>query len=177
MDKHTVFNNMMNELGTAGKALWEFFYGLLGVVFGFLLPIKDMVNFVLLLFFVDIVVGYVTANKIRGEHFKPELIWRKTIPRLTLSVVLIILTYLWDTTFQQTILSTYTTTGWFISGILIVSIARNGFKLTRWQVFESLTGLFHEKIKEQTGLDIRELDLTPDSPTQKQNTTDEQSNL
>lgn len=177
MDNNTVFNEMVKDISTAGKALWEFFYGLLGVVFGFFLPIKDMVNFVILLFLVDIIVGYITAHKIRGEHFKPEIIWKKTVPRMTLSVVLIILTYLWDTTFEQTILSTYTTTGWFISGMLIVSIARNGFKITRWQVFESLTGVFHEKIKEQTGVDIREIDMTPGQPTSKQQTTDGEPNL
>jgi len=167
MDRVSVFNEMIKDISTAGKALWEFFYGLIGVVFGFFLPIKDMVNFVILLFMVDIVVGYFTAKKIRGEHFNPQLIWKKTVPRMTLSLVLIILTYLWDTTFEQTILSTYTTVGWFIGGILIVSIAKNGYKLTPWTVFESLTGIIQEKIKEQTGVDNRELDLTPGPPIPK----------
>lgn len=172
MDKHAIFNEVIADIGSTGKALWDFFYGLIGFVFGFFLPIKDMVNFVILLFLVDILVGYFTARKIRSERFDPQIIWKKTVPRMTLSILLILLTFLWDTTFEQTILSTYTTVGWFISGILIVSIARNGFKITRWQVFESLTGIFQERIKEQTGVDIRELDLTPSPPTQKERPDD-----
>lgn len=137
------------------KAIWEILWGMLGVVIGYFLPIKDMVNFIVLLFIVDVALGYWTARKLRGEKFSVGIIWKTTVPRMALSILIVVLAYTWDTTFQQNYLETYNVTGWFISGILIFSIVKNAFKITNWQGFNQISELFSSRIKEKTGVDIQ----------------------
>ena len=36
------------------KAMWELVCGILGIILGYFLPIKDMVNFIVFLFLVDV---------------------------------------------------------------------------------------------------------------------------
>jgi len=149
MDKWLSFPDMC-------KAIWEIIWGMLGVIIGYFLPIKDMVNFIVLLFIVDVAVGYWAARKIRSEKFSTRIIWKTTIPRMLLSVLIVVLAYSWDITFHQNYLETYNVTGWFISGILIFSIVKNAFKITKWEVFSNLTEIFKKKIEDQAGVDLDE---------------------
>lgn len=145
------FKDFLAQLG-------EYLGGLLAAIIGYFLPIKDMVNFIILLFLIDVAVGYWTAKKIRGEKFNTQIVWQKTMPRMLISLLIIILTFKWDDTFKQDVLSTYNTVAWFISGILIISIAKNGYKLTRWEVFYQIIGIFKKGITERTGVDANEID-------------------
>ena len=149
MENYLSFSDMV-------KAIWEILWGLVGVIIGYFLPIKDMVNFIVLLFIIDVFIGYWTARKLRGEKFSTRIIWKTTIPRMVLSILIVVLAYTWDTTFHQNYLETYNVTGWFISGILIYSIAKNAFKITKWEVFSSLTDIFKKKMEDQTGVDMPE---------------------
>jgi len=141
------------------KGIWEILCGMLGIIVGYFLPIRDMVNFIVLLFIVDAILGYLTARKLRGETFSKGIIYRTTMPRMLISILIVIVAYMWDTTFKQEFVQTYNMAGWFISGVLIFSIGKNGFRITKWKVFDSLTNIFAEKVKEQTGVDISEIDM------------------
>jgi hypothetical protein len=63
---------------------------------------------------------------------------------------------MWDKVYEQNIVSTYKLIGWFISGVLLYSIAENGYGITNWTVFPKIGELFKSKVKENTGLDIPE---------------------
>lgn len=141
------------------KAIWELLCGIAGIVLGYFLPIRDMVNFIVFLFLLDVFLGYLAAKKLRGEKFSTRIIWRTTMPRMLISLLLIALSFMWDTIFKQEFIQTYNLVSWFIAGVLIFSIAKNGYKISKWEVFASLSNLFQKKIKEQTGVDISELDL------------------
>jgi phage-related holin len=147
MDEYLSFPNLV-------KGIWELLCGIMGTIIGYFLPIKDMVNFIVLLFLIDVLLGYLSARKLRGEKFSTRIIWRTTMPRMLISVLLIIIAYMWDDVFKQTLLQTYNMVGWFIAGILIFSIAKNGFKITRWQGFLGLENIFRKKIKEETGAEL-----------------------
>lgn len=141
------------------KGISNILAGMIGTIIGYFLPIKDMVNFTILLFVIDMILGYWAAKKLRGEKFSPHIIWTKTIPRMLISLLIIILAYMWDDIYHQNSFSTYNTVGWIISGVLIFSIGKNGYAVSKWEVFASLTNLFGKRIKEQTGVDINDLDL------------------
>lgn len=98
--------------------------------------------------------GYLAARKLRGEKFSTRIIWRTTMPRMLVSVLLIVIAYMWDDVFKQDVLQTYNLAGWFIAGVLIFSIAKNGYKITNWEVFPLIGNLFQKKIKDQTGVNI-----------------------
>jgi ABC-type uncharacterized transport system permease subunit len=75
---------------------------------------------------------------------------------MLVSIVLITGAFMWDEVYQQDVVSTYKIIGWFISGVLLYSIAENGYQITKWSVFPKLGGLLNDKVKSSTGLDIND---------------------
>jgi len=128
---------------------WVFLTGVLGSLFAYFLPIKDVVNYMVLFFIIDVLVGYWTARKIRGERFKASKIWEATIPRMLLSIILIMGAYIWENVYYGVAGNTYKIIGGFISGILLVSIAQNGYKLTKWNVFISIVDIIENRFKNE----------------------------
>lgn len=132
--------------------------GLFVSVLGYFLPIRDVVHLLVLFFILDVVFGYWAARKLRKERFSVNIIWTTTMPRMLLSLVLILGAFMWDKTYCQDIVSTYKIIGWFISGVLLFSIAENGYHITKWSVFPKIGMLFRNNIKERTGLDVKDQD-------------------
>lgn len=164
MFEQSTFDAITTSLDKAARLVWETAYGMIGVAIGYFLPIKDMINFIVILFIFDVLFGYLKARAMSGPAFgtpkvtfSTAIVWKTTMPRLGLSLLLLMLTFQWDTVFNQQVLSTYNTVGWFISGMLIISIGKNGFKITQWKVFNSITELLVGRIKDQTGLDLEEI--------------------
>lgn len=132
----------------------SFCYGLFFSVIGYFVPIRDIVHVMVLFFILDVVFGFWAAKKLRKEKFSVKIIWKHTLPRMAISFVLILSAFMWDSTFDQNIVSTYKIIGWFISGVLLFSIAQNGYKITRWAIFPQLGTLVSRKVKESTGMDV-----------------------
>ena len=63
---------------------------------------------------------------------------------------------MWDRTYEQDVVSTYNVVGWFISGVLIFSIAENAFLLTKWDTFLRIRNMIRKNINEKTGEDLSE---------------------
>ena len=146
--------HFLNSLFDTADGFWKFVCGISATILGYFLPIKDLVHLVILFFILDMLFGYWAARRLRGEKFSTRIVWRTTFPRMLISLVLIIMAYLWDTTCKQQWLPTYNLIGWFISGVLIFSIAKNGFKITQWQGFLNLENVFRKKFSDETGADI-----------------------
>lgn len=134
--------------------------GLMGTIFGYFLPVKDVVHIMVSLFILDAIFGFLAAKKgkvRKGAHskkFSVSIIWETTIPRMLISVILIMAFFLWDTMGQQDVVNTYKWVGWFISGVLIFSIAENGFIITKWSTFLRLRDMIKGKVNESTNEDI-----------------------
>lgn len=135
--------------------VWKMLFGTFTAVIGYFLPIKDLVHLVILFFVIDMLFGYWAARKLRGERFSTKIVWRTTFPRMLISVILILLAFLWDTTCNQMYLPTYNIIGWFIAGILLFSIGKNAFKITNWEGFKLLSVMFRKKVKDETGINIK----------------------
>jgi len=140
--KHTLFN------------LYAMFTGMIMATLGYLSPINNVVQVLLFFFFIDILFGYWAAYKLRNEKFSVKLIWEHTVPRMILSLTLVILAFMWDTTFNQSFVSTYNLIAWFISGVLIYSIAENGYGITRWKVFKKIQTSLSDKVEGETGVNV-----------------------
>lgn len=134
---------------------YSLLFGMVTSILGYFLPIRNIVQVVLLFFIIDILFGYWAAIKLRSERFSVKIIWNHTIPRMVLSIILILLAFIWDTTFSQGIISTYNLFGWFISGVLIYSIAENGYLITNWGVFNKIKGSFSDKVNKETDITIK----------------------
>lgn len=128
--------------------------GVLATAVGYFLPVKDIVHLVLFFFLLDILFGACAAKKLRKEKFSTKIIWNYTMPRILISLVLIITSYMWDTTFEQEWISTYKLIGWFICGILIYSIAKNGYKITKWNMLPMMGHMIEHKMEEVSGMEL-----------------------
>ncbi len=73
-------------------------------------------------------------------------IFRTAVPRFIISAVIILITYAWDNVYSQDLVCTYKVAGWFISGLLIISITKNGYQITNWSVFKSIERLIKKQI-------------------------------
>lgn len=135
---------------------YNFLGGLVMSFFGYLLPIKDVLNFMIVLFVLDVIFGYWKARKIDKQKFIGRLIWEKTIPRMLFSVIIIALLFAWDNIHSQTFVESYNIAGWFISGLLIVSILENMHKITGWNVLPFLSKFLKSKISDKTEIDIED---------------------
>lgn len=128
--------------------------------FGYLLPIRNIVHLLIAFFIADVVFGYLAARKIRKERFSVKIIWEHTIPRMLVSIILITGAFMWDEVYAMDFISTYKVIGWFISGVLLYSIAENGYKITNWSIFPKIGNLFKSKVNDSTGMDITDDDKT-----------------
>jgi len=129
--------------------------GLFLSIIGYFIPVKNIVHIVLLFFLLDVIFGFWAAKKLRKERFQVSIIWGHTMPRMLISIILILATYMWDNVFQQDYVSSYKFVGWFISGVLLFSIAKNGFQITKWGVFNSIGNIVKKKV-EETGEKIED---------------------
>lgn len=139
--------------------------GLLSSVAGYFMPVRDIVHLLLLFFIADVAFGYWAARKLRKERFSVKIIWEHTMPRILVSIVLITGAFMWDKTYQADLFSTHKIIGWFISGVLLYSIAENGYQITKWAAFPILSNFIKSKTKERTGIDM-------DQQNQNNNETD-----
>ena len=127
--------SFIKEATTKGYAWLS---GLITSVLGYFLPVRNIVYLLVLFFILDVLFGFWAAYKTSKERFQVGIIWNHTMPRMLLSIVLIIGAYMWDTTYNQTAVCTYKIIGWFISGMLLYSIADNGYKITKWGPFNRI---------------------------------------
>lgn len=121
---------------------------------GYLSPIKNIAHMMLFLFFLDIIYGWLAARKLRNEKFRPAIIWKKTVPRIMLSIVLLIGAFMLDKETGQDFISIYRILGWFISALLLFSITKNGYIVTNWDAIPLIGKFIENKIEQQTGVEL-----------------------
>ena len=161
----TIFETLCNKMEEMFRSIgqmcsnltvkfWPMLTGLFTSVIGYFLPVRDIVHLLILFFILDVIFGYWAAHKLRGERFSVKIIWNHTMPRMLISMVLITGAFMWDTVYRQEVVDTYKIVGWFISGVILFSIAENGYLITRWKVFSRVGSMVSSKIKDATGHDI-----------------------
>lgn len=133
--------------------------GFICATLGYFLPVSNIVGLLLGFFILDIGFGFWAAHKEKNESFSVKIIWEKTVPRMLISVVLILGAFMWDNVYSQDLVATYKVIGWFISGLLLHSIAENGFIITQWSVFKKVSFIFSDKVKKETGIDLEKLNM------------------
>lgn len=129
---------------------WALMSGGIMAILSYFTPIKDIVNLMLLLFIVDVIFGFWANRKTRGERFTASKIWETTIPRMTISLILVIAAFLWDYVYGTNGFCTHRVIGGFISGVLLVSIAQNGYKITDWSLFVTIAQIVESQFKNIT---------------------------
>ena len=126
----------------------NFAAGIIGVIIGYFLPVKDVVNMIVVFFILDVVFGFLASHKTKKARFNVKLIWDSTIPRMLISIMIIMMAYSWDEVSKQELFSANKIIGYFISGVLFLSVIENAFILTNWGVFNKAVDATNDAIKE-----------------------------
>lgn len=142
----------------------SFFDGIIASIVtlvGYFSPVKDTVHFMIGLFIIDVIYGWRVDRKLNKYNkeknygrFDPMIVWDKTIPKMVLSLILLLGFFTLDSVTGQHFIEFYNIVGWFICGLLLASIAENGYIITGWKTLSFLDILIKKKIKDQTGIEI-----------------------
>jgi hypothetical protein len=132
--------------------IWNLVAGLFFTILGYFIPISNIVHALVIIFIVDSFFGYLAARKCRNEKFSKKIIFNTTVFRMLSVIILLSMTYIWDKEFGQGIISTPNAIGWFISGVLIVSISKNMYKILNWKPLENLVEMLTDVLKSKTDL-------------------------
>jgi len=153
---------MVNFWGSVGVAIrdifsdaWAVFCGLSASILGYFLPVKNYLLLLLLFFIADVAFGYWAARRIRKEKFSTKIIWDKTVPRMVISVFLVLATFMWDDIYGQDMVSTCAVVGWFFCGVLLMSITKNGYLITKWDVLPKFEKYIGKRIDQKTDTEER----------------------
>lgn len=138
------------------NSICDFLAAIFLTIIGYLLPLKNMAHLVLFFFFLDIIYGWLADRKLNGSKFKPAIVWAKTVPRIVLTILLLIMAYLLDEVSGQEYIQTYKVVGWFICSLLFLSILKNGYTVTQWNAIPLIGKLIEKRIEKQTDTDISE---------------------
>lgn len=154
--QESIFTSIARALRYLFHDTYSILVGMTFSFFGYLVPIKNIVHLLIIFFIADVFFGYWAARKIRKEKFSVRIIWEHTIPRMLISIFLITGAFMWDKVYEQELVATYKVIGWFISGVLLYSIADNGYQITKWSIFPKIGSLLNDNIKSRTGFDAND---------------------
>lgn len=154
----TIFKHLGGAFIDIATKVHAMIAGTIGAIFSFMMPVKDIVNLLLFLFAMDVIFGYWAAKRLRGERFSVKIIWNHTIPRMLISITLITGAFMWDKVYGQNLINTCKIIGWFISGVLLYSIAENGYSITKWAIFPKISTIVQRKIKDMTKIDVSDIE-------------------
>lgn len=133
----------------------ERFSVLLITIIGYFSPVKNIAHMVLLFFFVDIIYGWLADKKKTGSKFKPKIIWQKTVPRILITMLLLMFAFMLDKETGQEFISTHKILGWFVGALLLWSIAENAYIVTKWKALTFIGRMIGHKIKKETGIEVK----------------------
>lgn len=139
---------MLKIEGFITSKIVEFIVATFLSVLGYFSPLKNIAHLVLFFFFIDIIYGYMADRKTNRAKFKPSIIWKKTMPRVVLTFTLLICAFLLDKVSGQDFISTYNVLGWFVCSLLFISIAKNGYIITKWEAIPFIGQFISKKIKD-----------------------------
>jgi len=140
-------------------SIWETITAAIISAIGYFSPIKDITHMVLIFFFIDIIYGWRADKKLNGASFSPRKVWDKTVPRMMLTLVILLGAFVLDRETGQNFVHTYKIVGWFISALLLISIAKNGYLITNWGALNVIGKILKKKVEKESGIEITEKDL------------------
>lgn len=132
----------------------DFIVAIFLTIIGYLSPLKNMAHLVMFFFFLDVIYGYLADKKVNGARFKTAVVWAKTVPRIILTILLLIMAFLLDEVSGQEYVQTYKIVGWFICSLLFLSILKNGYIVTQWSAIPLIGKLIEKRIEKQTETEI-----------------------
>lgn len=139
----------------------EFFCNAAGWVLGVFLniahyfaPVADTIHVLLVFFIADILFGFLASKKLRGESFNPRKVWEKTIPKMLVSFFVIISAHMLDSISPLGFLTIRESVGWILSGLVLHSVWKNAFIVTKWTALRHIGEFLSDSLKDRFKVDV-----------------------
>ncbi|HZK26029.1 MAG TPA: phage holin family protein, partial [Thermoclostridium sp.] len=139
----------------------DFFSNAAGWVLGVFLsiinyfaPIADTIHVLLVFFVGDILFGFLASKKLRGESFNPRKVWEKTIPKMLVSFFIIISAHMLDSISPLGFLTIRESVGWILSGLVLHSVWKNAFIVTKWTALKHIGAFLSDSLKDRFKIDV-----------------------
>ena len=139
----------------------EFFCNAGGWVLGVFLsivhyfaPVADTIHVLLVFFIADILFGFLASKKLRGESFNPRKVWEKTIPKMLVSFFIIISAHMLDSISPLGFLTIRESVGWILSGLVLHSVWKNAFVVTKWTALRHIGEFLSDSLKDKFKVDV-----------------------
>ena len=139
----------------------EFFLNAGGWVLGVFLsiahyfaPVADTIHVLLVFFIGDILFGFLASKKLRGESFNPRKVWEKTIPKMLVSFFIIISAHMLDSISPLGVLTIRESVGWILSGLVLHSVWKNAFVVTKWTALRHIGAFLSDSLKDKFKIDV-----------------------
>ena len=139
----------------------EFFLNAGGWVLGVFLsiahyfaPVADTIHVLLVFFIGDILFGFLASKKLRGESFNPKKVWEKTIPKMLVSFFIIISAHMLDSISPLGVLTIRESVGWILSGLVLHSVWKNAFVVTKWTALRHIGAFLSDSLKDKFKIDV-----------------------
>lgn len=134
--------------------IWNFLFGIIIVLIGYFLPIKNVVHVMSAAIMFDLFTG-LWAARVKGKGWKSIKMWR-TIYKLFISTIIIMLLYAMDKEMGTPIIQMHKIAAWLITGFEIWSILENAAEISNLRIFIILRNFMQDKIEQQTGINIED---------------------
>jgi len=152
VDLSEVTLKLFEQLKPAARGL----VGFVSAVLGYFMPIAHLTYLMLACFIIDFATGAYVGVHLKKEKFEFSRIWKETGLRMLIATTIIALLFSLDKEHGQCFIQTYNVANYFFCFVLIINISKNAYLATGWKMF-SFFGLFlQHRIKDQTGIDIKE---------------------
>ena len=117
-------------------------------------PISDTIHVLLVFFVGDILFGFLASKKLRGESFNPRKAWEKTIPKMLVSFFVIISAHMLDSISPIGFLTIRESVGWILSGLVLHSVWKNAFIVTKWTALRHIGAFLSDSLKDKFKVDV-----------------------
>ena len=117
-------------------------------------PVADTIHVLLVFFIADILFGFLASKKLRGESFNPRKVWEKTIPKMLVSFFIIISAHMLDSISPAGFLTIRESVGWILSGLVLHSVWKNAFVVTKWTALRHIGEFLSDSLKDRFKVDV-----------------------
>lgn len=138
---------MADWIESVFSEFWNVVGGIIGAIIALIYPIIDILSFLVIVFIIDCIIGIFEAKCISREKFTTKKIWNGTVLRMVFSLIVISLLFRLECIYGIGFAGLHKIAGGFFTGVIIISILHNMYKITKWKAILTIVETIKKKMK------------------------------
>lgn len=129
--------------------LWNYLAAFVLFMLSYFVEVSGIVNVMLFAFFTDLVVGVTKSRIVSHERFNMDKAFI-AIVRFGISCLIVMILFAMDKEMEQNTIPAHKIFAYIPLGAWVISIANNGYLLTKWNVFLVIKAKIKELLNTKT---------------------------